>query len=220
MSVINKLFYTLFKAIVVAILSIYFTSIFDIASKLSFVPPERSFVTSNTIYIAILIFIFSIFEELYNAYCLKFEMFFSADTDKRSEKENPTVILDEKTKDIGFARIYLDISITGTEKSLAKNKVILFYPESITLQPAVNQQGFVNVETAKRKCEVDILKLVNENSKHVTTTNCKVIFSVLKKDDFSGTEKLLSVDVETNNRFRRWFLVKKKSNQLKIKIKG
>lgn len=220
MTVMWKILYTLFKAVLIAILSVYLVSVFDIAAHFSFVPEQRTFVVSNSIYLAILVGAFSIFEEVYNYNCLKYDLYFSPDTDKRTEKDTPTVILQDGQSKVGFLRVYLDISITGKEKDLRKNKVVILYPEAITIQPDVSQQGFVSVDSDKRKCEIDVAKLVNEGSKLPTTNNCKVILSILQKQSFAGTDKILNVDVECKNLLRKWFFLKKKSNQLKIKIKG
>lgn len=220
MSIIWKIIYTLFKAILIAVLSAYFVSVFDIASKINFVPAERTFIVSNSIYLSILVCIFSIIEELYNYNCLKYEMFFSPDKDKRNEKDTPTVILENGRSRAGFLRVYLDVSITGREKKLRDNKVVIHYPEALTLQADVTQQGFVSIDSSNRKCEIDVAKLVNENSKLLTTNNCKVILSILQKESFAGTDKILNVEVECKNFLTKWILLKKKSNQLKIKIKG
>lgn len=217
MSIFLKIIYNLIKALIIAVSSAFFVSIFDIATLFSFIPTTRTFVVSNSIYLAILVGLFSILEELYSFNCLKYDMFFSPDTDKRNERETPTVVLKEG---IGYAKFYLDISIIGREKKFKKHKIIIYFSEAITLQSDVKQQGFVQIDTSKRVCEIDVSKLINEESKLITTANSKISLSVLQKETFLGTDKTLNVDIKCGNIFTKWFFIKKKSNQLKIKIKG
>ena len=215
MNSILNIIYTLMKAIVLTILSALCVYWYDIASTLSFVPANRTFVISNGIYLAILIGIFSILENIYSENCLKYEMFFSPDSDRRDEKENPTVIL---RGTVGKAEFYIDIAVTGKDKYLKKNKVILYYPDIITIQPDVQQMDYVQVSSKDCKCVIDISKLVHEKSGEVKTTKSKVKLSLLQKKAFNGTEKTLDLVVECNW-FVKKFLLTKKSNKLKIKIK-
>lgn len=211
-----KIFYTMCKAIIIAFLSALFVHFYDIAASLSFVPANRTFVFSNGIYVTILLGVFEFLEEIYTINCLKYDMFFSPDTDKRDEKENPTVILNSTT---GTAKFYVDFSITGKDKYLAKHKVILYYPRMITLQRNVKQKDFVQVYPNESKCVIDVSKLVHEESKKIDTTKIKVNLTVMQKESgYSGTEKPLNLVVECNW-FRKFLFLKTKTNKLKIKLK-
>ncbi|MDF9505893.1 hypothetical protein P5808_28640 [Bacillus cereus] len=217
MAIFWKVIYIVFKGITTAILSALLIYFLDIAKFLPFVPSERTFVISNAIYVAFIVGVFTIIEDLYENHCLKYDMFFSPDTDKRNEKETPTIIINEDTK---FARFYLDISITGIEKKLKKNKIIIHFPKALTLQTDVKQLGFVSINSTTRICEIDISELINEKSKQITTTNSKIKLTVTPNENFTGTDKTLNVDIQCKNPFVKWFFIKKKSNQLKLKLKG
>lgn len=216
METIVKIFYTMFKAIIIAFLSALLVHFYDIAASLSFVPANRTFIFSNGIYVTILLGIFAVCEEIYKVNCLKYDMFFSPDTDKRDEKENPTVILNSTT---GTAKFYVDFSITGKDKYLAKQKVILYYPNMITLQGNTRQKDFVQVYPNECKCVIDVSKLVHEDSKKIDTTKIKVNLTVMQKvSGFSGIEKSLNLEVECNW-FRKLLFLKIKTNKIKIKLK-
>ncbi|WP_322923598.1 hypothetical protein [Paenibacillus campi] len=217
MKSVNSIIYTLFKAITLAVLSSLLVYYFDVARFLSFIPKERTFVISNSIYLALLVGVFSSLEELYTRFSLSYKIIFSPDIEKRTEKDTAIIVLNDT---IGYANFYVDLVVNGREDQLNKSQINIYFPQSITVQVDAKHKGYVKVDSNTKVCKIDISKLTNNKSKQQTELTPKIKFSILKKENFIGTDKILNAEVVFELFFFRYFFSEIKSNQLRIKIKG
>ena len=211
MDYLFKALYLLLKGIIIAVTSAWFISLYDIASLFPFVEPNRAFVVSNIIYIAILSFVFNLIEDTYSKGCTVYEAFFSPDKDKRDSQETPTIIF---TKD--YANFNIDISLEGKENSFKDKKLIVYFPDWVTIQPDLKQKYLLEVQN--NTLLIDISKLFNTKNKKRNKATCKIGVSLLLKQNVSNISRVVNLDVDGGCKISKFLFLKLKTNKIKIKV--
>lgn len=178
-----SLWTTLIKAMVIPIIGIFIAGKFNVFDYISFIPKDQSFKVAITAYFAILECIYA---KLSEVICKHFkasvECLFYCDKQSKSINNSPQLTFIE---DVAY--IHCSITIKGWTSKLAKNSLIISFPNWVGIQNVNNSIGKVN---NKNQLTIDFAKMISVHDKLVEDASVDIKIGLIKNpsnDEYSKT---------------------------------
>ena len=191
----SSLCVTLIKSLLVPIAGIYIASKFNLFDYISFVPENQSFKVAITAYFAILECIYAKLSKVIGKYCKSdVECIFYCDKQSKSITNIPQLTFVE---DVAY--IHCSISIKGGASRLAKNSLVISFPNWVEIQNVNNTVGEVN---NKNQLTINFTKLININDRIVEEASVDIKIGLIKNLSADGYSKIITPSLSKKNMYK------------------